>query len=121
MEPFAAHGGGTGSEAPAAPAGPVVPAEIELPPSARTRAGLGLILAVGGTGLGLWLGGLPGAGAGLLLMGAARNGLRATRGWASPDPIVRHDAGTSASLAVLGTVIGGYLSYRVYQKRQGED
>jgi hypothetical protein len=89
--------------------------------SARTGAGIGFILAASGTGLGFWLGGPLGAGAGLLLVGAARNTLRATRGWGSPDPVQRQDAGTSASLALFGAAIGGYLSYRVYSKRNGDE
>jgi len=88
--------------------------------AARVGAGIGLLLAVMGTGAGFWIGGPLGAGAGLLLVGSARNTLRATRDWRNPDPIVRQEAGTSASLALFGALIGGYLGYRVYAKRTGE-
>lgn len=108
------------------PVGPPV-AALAPPPSeqqyraARVGAGMGLLLATAGTGLGFWLGGPAGAGAGLLLVGAARNTLRATRGWSDPDPVVRQDAGTSASLALFGSLLGGYLSYKVYAKRTGDE
>lgn len=87
---------------------------------ARRGAGFGLLLATAGTGAGLWLGGPLGAGAGLLLVGAARNALRATRDWRSPDPLARQEAGTSAALGLFGTLLGGYLGYQVYVKRTGE-
>lgn len=89
--------------------------------AARRGAGIGLIAATAGTGIGMWLGGPFGAGAGLLLVGAARNTLRATRDWRDPNPIVRQEAGTSAALALFGTLLGGYLGYRVYAKRTGEE
>lgn len=99
---------------------------IQAPPTdayraARTGAGVGLLLATAGTGAGFWLGGPVGAGAGLLLVGAARNTLRATRGWSDTDPVVRQDAGTSASLALFGALLGGYLAYRAYAKRTGDE
>jgi hypothetical protein len=88
--------------------------------AARRGAGFGLLMATAGTGAGLWFGGPLGAGAGLLLVGAARNTMRATRGWRDPDPLVRQDAGTSAALALFGALLGGYLGYHVYAKRTGE-
>ena len=89
--------------------------------AARLGAGVGLIMATAGTGAGFWFGGPVGAGAGLLLVGAARNTLRATSGWSDADPVVRQDAGTSASLALFGALLGGYLAYRVYAKRTGDE
>jgi len=99
--------------------GGVVPPEQQYQ-AARRGAGLGLLLAVTGTGVGFWIGGPLGAGSGLLLVGAARNTLRATRDWRSPDATVRQEAGTSAALALFGALLGGYLGYRVYEKRTGE-
>ncbi len=87
---------------------------------ARRGAGFGLLLATAGTGAGLWLGGPLGAGSGLLLVGAARNALRATRDWRSTDPLARQEAGTSAALGLFGALLGGYLGYKVYAKRTGE-
>jgi len=86
----------------------------------RMSAGLGLLLAGAGAGIGCWLGGLWGAGAGLLLVGASRNGLRAGRDWQSPDPQARAEAGRSAGIATIGGVAGGYLAYRAYHHRLGE-
>lgn len=88
--------------------------------AARVGAGIGLLLAVTGTGVGFWVGGPLGAGSGLLLVGAARNTLRATRDWRNPDATVRQEAGTSAALALFGALLGGYLGYRVYAKRTGD-
>lgn len=94
--------------------------EEEQHRAARRGAGFGLILATAGTGAGLWLGGPMGAGAGLLIVGATRNALRATRDWRSPDPVARQEAGTSAALGLFGALLGGYLGYQVYAKRTGE-
>lgn len=94
-----------------APASPPLPVE----PGSRTRAGVGLVSAAVGTAVGYWLGGPIGAGAGLLLTGAARNTLRATRYWADPDPAARLDAGTSAGLALLGAAVGAALAYHAYR------
>ena len=104
----------------------LLPLNPSLPPAdayraARRGAGVGLLMATAGTGTGFWLGGPMGAGAGLLLVGAARNTLRATRGWGDADPVVRQDAGTSASLALFGALLGGYLAYRVYAKSTGDE
>ncbi len=116
------------SPAPFVPPAPPAAEAAELPvflpapappsPRARQGAGVGVLLAVAGTSVGYLFGGLRGAGAGLLLTGAARNTLRASRGWTDPDPTVRHEAGTSASLALFGTLVGGYLVYTV---RAGTD
>lgn len=99
--------------------GGLVPADDQYR-AARTGAGMGLLLAVAGTGVGFWIGGPLGAGSGLLLVGAARNTLRATKDWRNPDAVVRQEAGTSAALALFGALLGGYLGYRVYAKRTGE-
>ncbi len=135
--PLNAYGDDPGSHAPAAmmnaptmlPVTPPLPGLTEhggvIQPeeqyrAARRGAGFGLLLAVTGTGVGFWLGGPQGAGSGLLLVGSARNTLRATRDWRNPDPAVRQDAGTSAALALFGALLGGYLGYRVYAQRTGE-
>lgn len=132
LEPMTAYGEAE-DELPRAPSAMVeAPTMLPMPPpapqrtsdaerAARTGAGVGLLFAVTGTGVGFWFGGPMGAGAGLLLVGAARNTVRATRGWTDPNPVVRQDAGTSASLALFGSLLGGYLAYRAYQRDRGED
>lgn len=81
-------------------------------------AGTGLLMVVAGTAAGFWLGGPWGAGAGLLLTGAGRNAVRAQQAWGSPDPAQRLEAGKSATMAVFGIGIGGYLSYLAYEARR---
>lgn len=137
VAPLTAYGADPGSASPAPDAvpAPMAPAPLPFvggvaPPAAaspdryraaRVGAGLGLLMATAGTGIGLWVGGPMGAGSGLLLVGSVRNTLRAMRGWSDPDPVVRQDAGTSASLALFGALLGGYLGYRVYSKRTGDE
>lgn len=100
---------------------PQVPAPVALPaaPSptaARRSAGLGIIGAAVATGVGGWLGGGFGAGAGLLLFGGVRNALRARAAWIGTpaDPQV---ATRSATLALFGLCAGGYLGYRAYVRK----
>lgn len=100
----------TPEPAPLPPPMPAAPA-----PSARTTAGIAILLAGAGATAGFVFGGAWGAGAGLLFMGAAQNGYRAKTGWSSADPSVRADAAKSATMALLGAALGGYLAYRAYQ------
>lgn len=86
--------------------------------SLRRRAGLGFLLAVGAGGAGVALGGPWGGAAGVLLLGALRNGLRARRLWSTVD---RQEATRSGTMAVLGIGSGGYLAYRAYQSRNRTD
>jgi len=103
------------------PALPLLPAEQSAPPPAGASrgAGFGVLVAGAAIGAGAVLGGWAGAGAGLLLMGALRNGLRAGRLWSAPSTGERGEAAKNASLAVIGVAAGGYLSYRAYQSRKG--
>jgi hypothetical protein len=83
-------------------------------PDAAVRRGAGVALVLAGTGLaaGWLLGGAWGAGAGFILVGAARNGWRAQELWPSANPAEREEAAKSATMAVVGGVIGAYLAYR---------
>lgn len=86
-------------------------------PGAARGAGFGIIWAAAGAGVGAaTLGGWWGAGAGLLIAGAIRNGARARRLWGSGNPGDREEAGTSATMAVLGGGAGAYLGYRAYNR-----
>jgi hypothetical protein len=82
----------------------------------RRRAGLGFLLAIGTAGAGAALAGPWGAGAGLLLIGASRNVLRAHQLWSSPES--RAEAGRSGTVALVGFGVGGYCAYRAYQARK---
>ena len=75
-------------------------------------AGVGILLAGTGLAAGWVLGGPWGAGAGFILVGAARNGWRAKQLWPSQQPGEREEAAKSATMAVAGALIGGYLAYR---------
>jgi uncharacterized protein HemX len=110
-------------QAPAAPsvpqtqtAAPRMPAarESSSPSAARAKAGLSLVMVAAGTGLGAFLGGAPGAGAGFLVTGSLRNLYRAHAGMGD-------DSGESAkslTLGVLGLAAGGYLIYRCFAAKK---
>lgn len=70
-----------------------------------------MVLVGAGAAVGFAFGGLWGAGAGALFVGAGRNGLRAKQQWSS-DPA---EAAKSGTLAALGAALGGYLVYRAYK------
>lgn len=106
---------------PTAPApSAAAPAVALSPRRAAVGAGVSLLVAAAGLGAGALLGGLWGAGAGLLMAGALRNGARAHKLWQSPDDSDRQEAVSSATMAVIGTGAGGYLAYRAYQEQRLE-
>lgn len=88
--------------------------------SAARGAGVGVIFAAAGAAAGAVFGGLWGAGAGLLLAGALRNGARARKLWGAADAAQRQEAATSATMAVIGGGAAVYLGYRARQERDVE-
>lgn len=96
-----------------------VPAAPDMRTAAR-GAGVGVLFAAAGAAAGAAVGGLWGAGAGLLLAGALRNGARARKLWSSADTIQRQEAATSATMAVIGGGVAVYLGYRAHQERNAE-
>lgn len=89
-----------------------------LDDAARRGAGLGLLLAAGGLALGFVVGGVFGAGAGLLGVGAARNGQRARLLWRDPSEEARQEAAKSASMAVVGGAMAVYLAWQSAQRKE---
>lgn len=81
---------------------------------------MALVFAALGGGIGAVVGGPWGLGAGLLLVGAARNALRARQLWSAQAPEDREEAATSATMGVVGAAAGGYLAYRAYRKDQSD-
>jgi hypothetical protein len=73
-----------------------------------------ILLAGSGAIAGWLLGGGWGAGAGLLLMGAARNGYKAKSIWTTD----RAEAAKCATMAVAGAAGGGYLAYRAVKGKK---
>lgn len=82
--------------------------------SAMRSAGFTALLATVALGTGIAVGGPWGAGAGVLLAGAAANGYRAQKWWGSGDPSEKHEAVVSAVFAVFGIGVGGYMAYKAY-------
>lgn len=89
------------------------------PTAARAKAGLGIVVAGLGTGVGAVLGGPLGALAGLTSVGAARNLYRA-QGIASADPTEQGDAARSLALGVIGVAIVGFIGYKIYSSRKDD-
>lgn len=102
---------------PAATWAPGIATVQESDAAARRGAGIGVLIAAAGAGLGAWAGGWCGAGAGLVLVGALRNAVRAKQLWPSALPVDREEAAKSATMAVFGTALGGYLIYKAYQQQ----
>jgi len=90
------------------------PTDVSPPAAARSAGITALIVAVS-LGVGIAAGGPWGAGAGLLLAGAAFNGYRAQKWWGSPDPSEKHEAVVSSVFAAAGLGLGGYMGYRAYK------
>jgi hypothetical protein len=86
-----------------------------VPSTPAFKTGVAVVLVGVGAAVGWAAGGGWGAGAGALWVGAARNGLRARSQWQT-DP---SGAAKTASLAVVGAALGGYLAYRAYRARTG--
>lgn len=102
---------------------PVMPAFAPQPMGVVTAdtqkgAGVGLLLIALGGGAGAFAGGLYGAAAGVLGMGALRNALRAKKLWSSTVPEDQAEAGMSATTAGFGLLAAGFLIYQSYQKRK---
>jgi hypothetical protein len=99
-------------EEPAAMPAPMPSATTDA--SARTGAGISIVLAGAGVITGWLVGGGWGAGAGLLLVGAARNGYKARSIWGSD----RAEAAKRLTMAVAGGAGGGYMAYRAMKGRK---
>lgn len=82
--------------------------------SAVRSAGFTALFATVALGAGIAVGGPWGAGAGVLLAGAAVNGYRAQKWWGSPEPSEKHEAVVSAVFAAFGVGLGGYMAYKAY-------
>lgn len=82
--------------------------------SAMRSAGFTALFATVAVGAGIAIGGPWGAGAGVLLAGAAANGYRAQKWWGSGDPSEKHEAVVSAVFSVFGIGVGGYMAYKAY-------
>jgi hypothetical protein len=103
----------TGDDAAAPPIAPEPQPASATAPS--KSAGTAVVLLGAGALTGLVAGGLWGAGAGALLVGATRNALRAKGEWQS-------DAGSAAQailFALAGMGLGGYCAYKAYQSSTG--
>jgi hypothetical protein len=97
-----------------APPPEMAPAPAPVAPPSSFKTGTAVVMVGLGAALGWAAGGLWGAGAGALWVGAARNGLRSRAQWPT-DP---SGAAKTASLAVVGAALGGYLAYRAYHARK---
>lgn len=101
------------------PALPVPAAATSTTP--RTRAGAAVVVAGVGLGAGALLGGLWGAGSGLLFAGAAMNSIRARTLWQSTDPASRSEAVKTTVMAIVGIAGAGYLGYRAREAQYEDD
>lgn len=91
------------------------------PDAAAARgAGVALVFAALGGGIGAAVGGAWGFGAGILLVGSARNAIRARQLWTAPDASDREEAAKSATMGIVGAAAGGYLAYQAYRKDRGD-
>ncbi len=86
--------------------------------SALRSAGFTALFATVALGAGIAIGGPWGAGAGVLLAGAAVNGYRAQKWWGSPEPSEKHEAVVSAVFATFGVGVGGYMAYKAYNAKK---
>jgi len=79
-----------------------------------------LIFAALGAGVGAAVGGAWGLGAGVLLVGSARNAIRARQLWGAPEERDREEAAKSATMGIVGVAAGGYLAYQAYRKDRSD-
>ncbi len=107
--------------APLPPSGPQAPPAATADPAASRRAGAAIVFAGVGLGAGALLGGLWGAGSGLLFSGAAMNAIRARTLWASDYADDKKEAVKTTVMAVVGVALAGYLGYKAKQKHDGDD
>lgn len=112
----------TGAGGAVPPPPPPAPAATAQPSarSAQRGAGVSVLFAGAGVAVGYALGQWWGAGAGLLIAGAIRNGARAKKLWADPTEEGREEAASSATMSVVGGGAGAYLAYRAYQEQRPE-
>jgi hypothetical protein len=102
------------------PIHPEGPSPLGPPPgdtALRRGAAMGLLWASAGLLAGGLVAGPLGAAAGIVSVGAIRNTVRAKTGWADPNPLVRSEAGKSATMAIFGIGIAGMLGYYAWQHR----
>ncbi len=100
---------------------PQAPPAATADPAASRRAGAAIVFAGVGLGAGALLGGLWGAGSGLLFSGAAMNAIRARTLWASDYADDKKEAVKTTVMAVVGVALAGYLGYKAKQKHDGDD
>lgn len=93
------------------------PDDVSTGAAVRT-AGITALASALALGAGLAMGGPWGAGAGVLLVGAAFNGYRAQKWWGSPDPSAKHEAVVSGVMAALSVGVGGWMVYRAVAKKR---
>jgi hypothetical protein len=86
--------------------------------AAVRSAGVTALFTTVAVGTGIAIGGAWGAGAGVLLAGAAVNGYRAQKWWSSAEPSEKHEAVVSAVFSAFGIAVGGYMAYKAYQDRK---
>jgi hypothetical protein len=98
--------------------GPWEPKDVS-PEGAVRSAGVTTLLVAVSFGAGAALGGWAGGLAGLMLSGAAFNGYRAQKWWGSADPGEKHEAVTSAIMATVGLMGGGYAAYKAWEQKKG--
>jgi hypothetical protein len=94
------------------------PRDVGVNAAARS-AGLTLLSAAAGFGIGLAAGGPWGAFAGLSFSSAFWNGYRAQKWWDSKNPSERHEAVSGAVMTAVALAAGGYSAYKAVQARKG--
>lgn len=109
------------STGPVAPLPSPAPAPSSTDAAAKRRAGIALVVAGTGVGAGALLGGIWGAGSGLLASGAALNAYRARQLFASDFADDRSEAIKRAVMSAVGIGLASYLGYRAHQARQKDD
>jgi hypothetical protein len=93
----------------------------DVSPAAAVRsAGFTALIVAASMGVGYAAGGPWGAGAGLLLAGAAANGYRAQKWWDSAEPSEKHEAVVSGVFSAGAVGMGVYMAYKAYQQKQEE-
>ncbi len=97
------------------PMGPMQPSEgmgADVAPSGSNMLGVSLLLIGAGAAVGGTYGGLIGAGAGMLIAGAAVNAVRAVKNVTQGTPEADREAAISGTFAVAGAGLAFYLLYR---------
>ena len=89
--------------------------------AAGRSAGLTAVFVATSIGVGYALGGWKGATAGLLLSGALTNGYRASKNFGSTLADQKHEAIVSSVFAAAGLGVGGYVAYKAYEGRGGDE